>query len=107
VHGTACCILGRQKHTLVLACRSRSAISEAAVNASLPGANLTDIMAALEMYYQMVMTAFPDDAASLQALYWTMINYAPPATAAASPAPQHTYPARGGGNTWNVLDAFV
>ena len=77
----------------------RSAISEAAANASRPGANLTRIVVELEAYYRMVMAAYPD-AEALQAIYWTMINYIPPATSAASPVLHRAFTAKGRGYTW-------
>jgi hypothetical protein len=54
----------------------RSAIAEAAANATVPGADLATIAAQLDAYYRMVLHSFPRPA-EYQQQYWSMIGYVP------------------------------
>jgi hypothetical protein len=75
------------------------AISEAAYNATIPGASLANISAALDTYYRMVMLAYPNQT-EYQTLYWSMNGYLAPPTSVGRGSPQSPYMATGSEASW-------
>jgi hypothetical protein len=78
------------------------AISEAAVNATLPGASFPNITAALDGYYRMVVHAYPN-ATEYQHIYWSMNGYVPPIANISVPSPIQPFPeylTKEGGFVW-------
>jgi hypothetical protein len=82
----------------------RLAISEAAFNASLPGASFSNITTALDGYYRMVVYAYPN-ATEYQKIYWSMNGYVPPVANTSVPSsvqPVPEYLTKGGGYVWKA-----
>jgi hypothetical protein len=82
MHDLTCCRSLRLPHfgdlwtSFIAALLRRSAIAEAAANATLPGADLATITSELDAYYRMILHSFPRPA-EYQQLYWSMIGYVP------------------------------
>jgi hypothetical protein len=70
----------------------RSALAAAAVNATKPGANLTQMMATLDTQFEMYAAAFDDDE-GLKELYLSVIGFSN--KSAGTPLAGNTTPAAG------------